>query len=106
MANYEEMREQQFGPAARYSEHKVGEVITFRDCHEVKTGTIIFVQGPQQIGSTHHPLTYLVDAGEGWPTFVYATDVLEESGEPTLTKCPYCRGMHLSDQVEHCPLKP
>ena len=106
MTDYDNLREDQFGPAAKFSEHKAGETITFRDVDEVKTGTIIFVQGPQQIGSIHHVLTYLVDAGDGWPTFVYQTDVIEDNGEPMLSKCPYCAGQHMSDQVEQCPLKP
>jgi hypothetical protein len=101
-----ELRRDDFGPAAKYSDHKVGEVITFRDCQEVKAGTIIYVQGPEQIGSAHHPLTYVVNAGDGWPLFIYQTDILESTGEPVLTQCPYCRGQHMSDQVEQCPLKP
>src|ERR1700726_1027577 len=100
------MREEQFGQAARYSEHKAGETITFRMGSEVRSGEIIYVMEPTQEGSTHHPLTYAVDSGHGFPDMGWQTDVLEDTGEPTLRTCPYCRGQHMSDQVEQCPLKP
>lgn len=66
------------GPAARYSDHQVGETITYRvSPHEIRTGTILFVAAPQQVLSQHVPLTYVVDSDHGFPDLVYATDITE-----------------------------
>ena len=97
--------ERDFGPAAKYSDHPIGDIITYYLGSEVRTGEIIYITAPTQEGSMHHPLTYVVENGEGLPDRIWQTDILEETGEPRLVTCPYCRGMHMSDQVEHCPLK-
>lgn len=106
MTDKDKLRWEQFGPAARFSEHKSGEIITYRVGSEVRVGEIIYVLAATQEGSVHHPLTYAVDSGNGFPDVVWQTDILEDTGEPRLVSCPYCRGMHQSDQVEQCPLKP
>ncbi len=67
------------GPAALYSDHKPGETITYHvSPHETRSGIILHVAAPQQIVSTHIPLTYVVDAGLGFPDMVFATDVIEQ----------------------------
>ena len=103
---YQQNLESAFGPAARYSEHKPGDIIIYRVGSEVRAGEIIYVMQPVQEGSVHHPLTYVVDSGNGFPDMVWQTDILEDTGEPHLVTCLHCRGMHMSDQVEQCPLKP
>jgi hypothetical protein len=66
------------GPAALFSDHKPGETITYHaSSSETRSGVILYVAAPQQIVSTHLPLTYVVDAGMGFPDMVYATDVIE-----------------------------
>jgi hypothetical protein len=75
-SNYEK-REQDFGPAAKYSEHARGETITYHMGGEIYTGEIVYILAPQEILGTHYPLTYLVDAGHEFLDFVFQTNVIE-----------------------------
>jgi len=74
----QEQRESAFGPEAQFSEYKRGEVIRFREGSQERSGTIIHVIAPSQavVDGEMHPLTYVVDTGKGFPSMVYASDVL------------------------------
>ncbi len=65
------------GEPARYADHAVGEMITYKIGHEVRTGIILFVAAPQQVMSQHIPLTYVTDSNHGFPDLIYATDIIE-----------------------------
>jgi hypothetical protein len=67
------------GAAARYSDHKPGETITYHIGSETRRGVILHVTPPQQVLSQHIPLTFLCDSGHGWPDYVYQSDIIEES---------------------------
>jgi hypothetical protein len=73
-----EQREAAFGPEAQYSEHKRGETIRFTEGGQEKQGTIIHVIASSQavVDGEMHPLTYVVDTGKGFPSMIYAPDVL------------------------------
>ncbi len=76
--DYQENLEAACGPAARHSDHKPGETISYRVGSETRTGEILYVQAPAQVGSEHMPLTYVVDSGHGFPDMVWQTDVIEQ----------------------------
>jgi hypothetical protein len=75
--DYQENLEATLGPKASHTDHKPGETIRYYCGGEVRTGEIIYVQAPDQVGSEHMPLTYVVDSGHGFPDFVLQTDVRE-----------------------------
>lgn len=54
-----------YGPLYRYSEHKMGDTITFSDpaTDEQYRAKILWVQAPGQRveGGQHHPAKYIVD---------------------------------------------
>jgi hypothetical protein len=67
------------GEPARYADHAVGDLLTYHvSSSETRTGAILFVAAPQQIVSSHIPLTYLCDSGNGFPDVVYQSDVIEQ----------------------------
>jgi hypothetical protein len=71
--------EEMYGPGALYSEHQVGETISFREDGETKTGCIIYVQAPGAIRGKPYPTTYLVETAEsdgGMPSIVFPGQVL------------------------------
>jgi hypothetical protein len=76
-----EQRDAFYGPGARYSEHKGGEVIRFRVGTEIKQGKILHVRAPGQaiVGGREHPLLYIVDTGKGMPTPVSPSQIVEGS---------------------------
>jgi hypothetical protein len=49
-----------YGPAARYSEHKVGDSITYpaTDTGEACTGIILWVQAPGVVAGKQKPIRY------------------------------------------------
>lgn len=77
-SDYQENLEATLGPKASHTDHKPGETIRYHCGNEVRTGEIIYVQAPAQVGSEHMPLTYVVDSGHGFPDMVWQTDVIEE----------------------------
>lgn len=69
------------GPSARFSEHKVGDVIRFsQDGGLEKSGEIIYVRAPAPIsaGGEPVPMIYLVACGDGFPDVVFPHEVIEE----------------------------
>jgi hypothetical protein len=79
----DEQLESLAGPLSRFSEHKRGEAITYRMGTKIRTGVILWIAAPHHEGSTHIPLTYLVESGQGWPDLVWQTDLVEEPGGET-----------------------
>lgn len=67
------------GPQAKFSEHKAGETIRFRQGNSEKTGAILYVRAPGAAiaGGTVHPTLYVVDCGEGFPEMVAPGEVIE-----------------------------
>lgn len=65
------------GPHASYADHQAGEYITYHAGAEIRTGEIVYILAPRQVGSQHLPLTYVVDSGQGFPDLVWQTDVIE-----------------------------
>lgn len=69
-----------YGPAAKFSDHKRGERITFREEGEEKEGEIIWVRatGPAVQGGKDHPVVYIVDlGGDDFPSMVYPGQVVQ-----------------------------
>ncbi len=82
MVSQEDYLEDLYGPLARFSEHKRGDMITYRDIETglVKTGTILWVCSPARIGDRDVGLTYMVEPpGGGWPACVFPSDVVLSS---------------------------
>jgi hypothetical protein len=75
--DYQHNLEATCGPAARFSDHKAGETITYHCGNEIRTGEIIYVTAPHEVASMHMPLTYVVDSGRGFPDMVWAPDITE-----------------------------
>ena len=97
-----------YGKEAQFSEHKRGEHITYTTAEGLRSsGTIIWVQAATDaIG-----VKYVVapDDPTGFLDFVVTGDVLQVDDvtqEQALVRCVWCGQMHLSNQVEACPLKP
>jgi len=68
-----------YGPAAKWSEHQRGDTITYRDIEtgHTKTGTIIWVCAPGELGGREIGITYVVEPqGGGWPDMVFPADVI------------------------------
>src|SRR5215510_577717 len=63
MVSQEDYLEDLYGPLARFSEHKRGDTISYKDVETglVKTGTIIWVQQPAKIGDRDVGLSYMVE---------------------------------------------
>jgi hypothetical protein len=73
-----------YGPLFKYSEHKRGDTITFRDpaTKEEHTSTIVWVQAPGQSveGGRHYPANYIMDQRDSLTGQLYTVepgDVLE-----------------------------
>jgi hypothetical protein len=105
-----------YGPLYRYSDHKRGERIAYREAgKEIQTGEILWVcaPGPVVEGGRSLPAHYMVandNTDIDWPDTVYSGEIVVErqvpTDGPTLTKCPYCNQLQLATHVAHCPLKP
>jgi len=68
-----------YGPASKWSEHQRGDTITYRDLETgyTKTGTIIWVCAPGQVGGHDIDLHYVVElSGGGWPDMVFPSMVI------------------------------
>ena len=74
--------EELYGPAAKHSEHKQGDTITYRNEQgELHTGEILYVCAPGSVveGRASLPLRYIVAASdESWPDVVYPQQVIAE----------------------------
>ena len=82
MSNYSEDIELEalYGPAAKFSEHKRGDTIRFREDGKEFQGDIIWVKaaGPAIEGGKHHPVIYVVDTGgDSFPSMVYPGEVIQ-----------------------------
>jgi hypothetical protein len=79
-----DQRDALYGPGARYSEHKEGEVIRFSEGGQEKQGKILHVRAPGQaiVGGREHPLLYVVDTGKGFPSKVFPSQVLGNDAKP------------------------
>ncbi len=79
-SDYQDNLEATLGPKTSHADadHKAGETIRYHCGGEVRTGEIIYVQAPEQVGSEHMPLTYVVDSGHGFPDMVWQTDVIKQ----------------------------
>ena len=75
----EKMLEALYGPLCRYSEHKRGDRMSYREVGVLRTGIVLWVCGPGPVveGGAEHPLRYIVDAGLGMPDTVYPQEVQE-----------------------------
>ncbi len=81
MVDQDRDREAIFGPAAKFSEHKQGERITYRLAGETGeyTGTIVWVAAPGSIDGHAVGITYIVvrdGAGASIPDVVFPADIL------------------------------
>jgi hypothetical protein len=77
----EQQFEEIFGLLAKFSDYKVGDVITYRssDTGRIKRGEIMWVELPgRTVSGKEHPLTY-------WVGFdaMYPSDILEDDDEGT-----------------------
>ncbi len=79
MTTNEEL-EDLYGPAAKFSDHQVGQTISFTDLESglILTGCIIWVCAPgQTVNGQHLPTHYFVDANRGFPRVVFPGEVIE-----------------------------
>ena len=112
MTTLDEQFEDLYGPLAPFSDFKKGEHITYRTEGQTGTGTIVWVATATRIAGRDIPVQYIVECDQhsGFPDNVWQSDIImdpKESGEePALVKCPYCRGMHYTDQVKFCSNNP
>jgi len=68
-----------YGPAAPYAEHAIGDSITYpsTDTGEACTGTILWVQAAGMVGDKHQGVRYVVEPDEGsFPDIVSPNEVL------------------------------
>jgi hypothetical protein len=68
-----------FGPAAKYSDHSIGETIRFALRGRQVEGEITWITAPSEtVSGKHMPVTYICAvADEVWPVWVYQGEVLE-----------------------------
>lgn len=65
-----------YGPLAS-GDYELGAVIRYRADGQIKRGEIVWRYGAgQTVSGAHHPLTYVVDPGAGFPDLVYSTDIV------------------------------
>ena len=64
-----------YGPCAK-GDYGVGDQIRWPG----GAGEVIWITGPGDtpVSGKHHPLTYVVDDGSGWPTLVYPSEITPE----------------------------
>jgi hypothetical protein len=71
-----------YGPQYKYSDHKRGDHITFRDAGRTTTGLILWVVGPGPVskGGTPLPVHYIVEADidASWPLTVFPGDIIQK----------------------------
>lgn len=66
-----------YGPAAAFSDHKIGDTIKWFDLEFQKemSATILYVCAADPV--KQYPVRYVMDT-EGWPAIVYTGEVIEE----------------------------
>jgi hypothetical protein len=80
----EQNNEAIIGPSAKFSEHKAGDSICYRQRGMKKTGTITHVRapGPVVAGGINHPTVYVVDSGgDNFPDMVYPGEIIQDAAE-------------------------
>jgi len=66
-----------YGPAAAFSEHQPGDVISYLDQGREKSGMILWVCAPSTLGDRYIGMTYVVQSrGSGRPELVSPANVL------------------------------
>lgn len=68
-----------YGPAAAFAEHHVGDVICYpaTETGEACTGTILWVQAAGMVGDRHMGLRYVVEPANGsFPDIIEPSEVL------------------------------
>ncbi len=80
---------------------------------QTHTDTIVWVATATRIAGRDIPVHYIVECDQhsGFPDSVWQSDIIMDpqeykAEEPAMVKCPYCGGMHYSDQVKFCPNNP
>ena len=73
-----------YGPAAAFSEHQPGDVISYLDQGREKSGMILWVCAPSTLGDRYIGMTYVVQPkSNGGPDLVSPGNVLTLSEEVT-----------------------
>ena len=108
---YEEQQlEAIYGPEAKFSDHKRGQIIAYLAYSgQPRRGEIIWVcaAGQALVSGKEMPVHYIVSSGHGWPEIVYPGEVIQDTDdEPALAHCPYCGSLHPAEAIEHCPSNP
>jgi hypothetical protein len=77
--NEEEQLEALYGPAAPYSDHKIGETIRWFDLEtrQERQAKILYVCAAGEVRGRQLPVRYVVDV-PGFPSIVYHGEVIEE----------------------------
>src|ERR1700732_829341 len=105
MTNQEKELEDLYGQAAKFSEFRRGDRITYHHEQITCQGTILWVAAPDERIPTHY---VVLPDGETdtMPHLVLPGDVsgLVNEQEPILRKCPFCTGYHSPEEIELCPL--
>jgi hypothetical protein len=65
-----------YGPAADYSEHSIGETVTFLEGGSEQTGEIVYCCAAGEVAGKYLAMHYMVDAGN-WPTMVMPREIIE-----------------------------
>jgi hypothetical protein len=72
-----------YGPAAAFSEYQSGDVISYLEQGQEKSGMILWVCAPSALGHRYIGMTYVVQSqGNGQPDLVSPANVLTLSEEP------------------------
>lgn len=73
-----EQLEALYGPAAKFSDHKTGETVRFRENGQEKEGKIIHVCAPgKTVKGTPHGILYVVEVRQkGFPSMIAPGDVI------------------------------
>jgi len=83
MTDLEDMDELEadYGPPARYAEHRIGERVVYQRQGQQFTGTIVYVAAQQFIASRLMPITYVIarDRHAGIPDEVLPGDILQSA---------------------------
>ena len=71
-----------YGPAAAFSEHQSGDVISYLEQGREKSGIILWVCAPSALGNRYIGMTYVVQLqGNGRPDVVSPANVVTLSDE-------------------------
>jgi hypothetical protein len=108
MADNDQQFEDIFGPLAKFSEFKRGQIVKYRSDGRIKTGEIMWVTAPgHTVTGADHPTEYWIGLD-----CIYEPDILQAieddacSDEPLIQQCPYCYRWHRTGTVQDCPFNP